>query len=193
MPENAQQPTFWHPARQLDSLEHKAEYRVGDDLHGFVMRFRKSDGDKETIPYTFCSSARDGSRAWKWKTWSEPRPLYFPGHSLPDGRTVILVEGELKADVLQQVLDAVAPRIYCVASWPGGSNAWKKAGWDWLAGSTVLMWPDCDGQRERLTKAEQAKVKDNKEAQKALQATAVPCSDRVVLVLLTPYGSWNTA
>lgn len=171
VPENAQQPTFAHHHRQPQDLEHKAEYRVGDDLHGFVMRYRTSDDSKDTLPYTFCSSARDGSRSWKWKTWDEPRPLYFPSHALPDGRTVILVEGELKADVLQQLLDAVAPGIYCVASWAGGSKAWKKAGWDWLAGATVLLWPDCDAQRERLTKAEQAEVKDKPEAKEALQLT----------------------
>ena len=171
VPGNAQQPTFWHKHRQLEDLEHKAEYRVGADLHGFVMRYRTSDGGKDTLPHTFCSSARDASRAWKWKTWDEPRPLYFPSHELPNGRTVILVEGELKADVLQQVLDAVAPGIYCVASWAGGSKAWKKAGWDWLAGATVLLWPDCDAQRERLTKAEQAEVKDKPEAKEALQLT----------------------
>ena len=158
VPANAQLPTFSHPHRKLEDLEHKAEYRVGAELHGYVMRYRTSDGGKDTLPHTFCSSARDGSRAWKWKTWNEPRPLYFPGHALPDGRTVILVEGELKADVLQQLLDAVSPGIYCVASWVGGSKAWKKAGWDWLAGATVLLWPDCDAQRERVPKAVQQSV-----------------------------------
>lgn len=171
VPDNAQQPTFAHHHRQPQDLEHKAEYRVGEELHGFVMRFRTSDGGKDTLPYTFCQSARDNSRAWKWKTWDEPRPLYFPSHALPNGRTVILVEGELKADVLQQVLEAVAPGIYCVASWAGGSKAWKKAGWDWLAGASVLLWPDCDAQRERLTRDEQASVKDDEKAKAALQAT----------------------
>lgn len=171
VPDNAQQPNFAHYDRKPEDLEHTAEYRVGNELHGYVMRYRKSTGDKITLPYTFCQSARDNSRAWKWKTWAEPRPLYFPGHALPNGRTVILVEGELKADVLQLLLDAAAPGIYCVASWPGGSNAWKKSGWDWLAGATVLLWPDCDGHREKLTKAELATVKDDPEAKAALQAT----------------------
>ena len=170
VPENAQQPTFSHHHRQPQDLEHQAEYRVGPDLHGFVMRYRTSDGGKDTLPYTFCQSARDNSRAWKWKTWSEPRPLYFPSHALPNGRTVILVEGELKADVLQQLLDAVAAGIYCVASWAGGSKAWKKAGWDWLAGATVLLWPDCDAQREKLTRSELELVKDDPIAKEAEQA-----------------------
>jgi hypothetical protein len=73
--------------------------------------------------------------------------------------------------VLQQLLDVVSPGIYCVASWAGGSKVWKKACWEWLAGATVLLWPDCDAQRERLTRAEQAEVKDNPEAKEALQLT----------------------
>lgn len=171
VPENAQAPTFSHQHRNLKDLDHQAEYRVGPDLHGFVMRYRTSDGGKDTLPYTFCQSGRDNSRAWKWKTWNEPRPLYFPSHELPNGRTVILVEGELKADVLQQQLDAVAAGIYCVASWAGGSKSWKKAGWNWLAGATVLLWPDCDAQREKLTRAELAEVKDDPIAKEAAQAS----------------------
>ena len=171
VPGNAQAPTFFHQHRKLEDLEHKAEYRVGDELHGYVMRYRTSDGGKDPLPHTFCESARDGSRAWKWKTWNEPRPLYFPGHALPNGRTVILVEGEGKGDVLQGLLDAVAPSIYCVASWPGGGKAWKKADWSWLAGCDVLAWADCDAQREKLSRDEQAQVKDDPEAKAALQAT----------------------
>ncbi|GGH62230.1 hypothetical protein GCM10010975_26700 [Comamonas phosphati] len=170
VPDNAQAPTFAHHYRQPEDLEHQAEYRVGDALHGYVMRYRTSDGGKDTLPYTFCSSARDGSRSWKWKTWDEPRPLYFPGHALPGDRTVILVEGEVKADVLQQLLEAVSPGIYCVVSWAGGSKAWKKADWSWLAGCDVLLWPDCDAQREKLSRAELALVKDDPVAKEAEQA-----------------------
>jgi putative DNA primase/helicase len=113
-------------------------------------------------------SARDGACRWHWKTWDEPRPLYFPGHELPAGRTVILVEGEKKADTLQQLLDAGAPGVYCVASWPGGCKAWKKADWSPLAGSTVVAWPDCDAKREPLTPAERKETPD-KAAQVVLQ------------------------
>ena len=83
---------------------------------------------------------------------------------------MVLVEGEVKAEVLQQLLDQTAPGVYCVASWPGGSKAWQKALWVWLAGSTVLLWPDCDAQRERLTRAEQESVKVDDAAKEALQA-----------------------
>jgi len=145
------QPTFIHPAkeRSKDCIDHTARYQVGDDLYGFVVRFIDSSGDKVTIPYTYARSLRDGTETWKWRFWADPRPLYFPGGRLPDGRTVVLVEGERKAECLQILLDVIAPDVYCVVSWPGGSNAWQKAMWEWLAGHTVIMWPDCDSLREK--------------------------------------------
>lgn len=145
-------PTFKHHHRQPQDIEHTAEYRAGDDLHGYVVRFRTSDGGKETLPYTWCVSARTGTAKWTWRTFDEPRPLYLPGHQLPGERTVVLVEGEKKGDALQTVLDGTAPGVYCVASWPGGCKAWKKADWSWLAGRTVLLWPDCDSKRQPPSK-----------------------------------------
>lgn len=172
VPADALAPTFWHPApkgREPDRIVHKAEYRVGADLYGYVVRFLKSGGDKLTLPYVYSRSLRDGSMTWKWRGWEEPRPLYFPGGRLPEGRTAVVVEGELKADVLQALLDAGAPGVYCVVSWPGGSNGWHKALWAWLAGCTVIIWPDCDSLREKLTRAE-VKGNPTEEARDALAA-----------------------
>ena len=148
--------TFKHPHRKLEDITYTATYMMGGQLLGYVIRFRTSDGGKETLPYTWCISERDGSCAWKWKTWDEPRPLYVPAGTMPEGRTVVLVEGEKKADDLHRLLDAAYPGIYLVASWVGGCNGWKKALWDWLAGCTVLLWPDCDAKREKVPKSELA-------------------------------------
>lgn len=165
------QPTFWHPApeRSKDKIQHTARYQVGDDLYGFVVRFVKSDGDKVTIPYTYARSLRDGTEAWKWRFWADPRPLYFPGGRMPEGRTVVIVEGEVKADALQRLLEAGAPGVYCVVSWPGGAEAWAKALWAWLAGCTVIIWPDCDSLREPLTRDE-LKAHPDEEAREGLRA-----------------------
>lgn len=170
VPENAQQPTFRHKHYQPDAIEHKAAYRVGDHLLGYVIRFRRSDGSKLTLPYTWCVSERDGGAQWYWKMWEEPRPLYYPGGGHPVGRTVIVVEGELKADVLQQLLELNAPGVYCVVGWPGGSNSWKKASWEWLAGSTVILWPDCDSKRTPLTTKERAAIGTDPAALEEAQA-----------------------
>jgi len=164
VPEHAPAATFKHQYRTLEEIEHTAAYEIDGALMGYVVRFRTSDGGKETLPYTWCTSARDGASRWHWKQWDAPRPLYFPGKVSPAGMlgvescgplpTVILVEGEKKADILQALLTAHAPGVYLVASWSGGCNGWKKADWSWLASCTVLLWPDCDAHREKLSKKE---------------------------------------
>lgn len=154
VPESAPAPTFKHQFRTAADIQHNARYEVDGALYGFVIRFKKSDGGKETLPYTWCTSARDGASKWHWRSWDGVRPLYYPNHQSPGTRTVVVVEGERKADVLQALLDQIAPNIYTVCGWVGGCKAWDKAAWDWLTGCNVLLWPDCDGKREPLTKAQ---------------------------------------
>ena len=161
VPANAQEPTFNHQHRAHADITHTAAYRLDGQLRGYVVRFKTSAGGKETLPYTWCTSARDGASRWHWKTWDDPRPLYVPAQTMPGLRTVVLVEGERKADLLYALLEAAMPGVYAVVSWPGGCKAWKKALWDWLRGCTVLLWPDCDGKREPLTKAETAQCLDD--------------------------------
>ena len=161
VPSHAPAPTFKHQHRTPADISHTAAYRLDGQLLGFVVRFKTSDGGKETLPYTWCTSARDGASRWHWKTWDGARPLYIPAQTKPGPRTVVLVEGERKADLLHALLEAAMPGVYLVASWPGGCNAWKKALWNWLTGSTVLLWPDCDAKREKLTKAEASACLDD--------------------------------
>lgn len=164
VPDYAPEATFKHPYRTAADIQHTATYRIDGALYGYVVRFGTSDGGKDTLPYTWCTSARDGASRWHWKTWDEPRPLYFPGGVSPVAAnmpTVVLVEGEKKAGMLQTLLDAIAPGVYLVASWVGGCKAWKKADWSWLNGCTVLLWPDCDGKREPLSKKEREACLDD--------------------------------
>lgn len=162
VPDNAPPTNFWHFHRnngqRHDPIDHIAEYRMDGQLLGFVVRFIDSTGDKETLPHTWCISERDGSCKWVWRTWDEPRPLYIPAQTMPAGRTVVLVEGEKKAGILHAVLEAQAPGVYLVASWPGGCKSWRKALWDWLKGCTVLLWPDCDSKHVPLTPTERKAV-----------------------------------
>lgn len=178
VPENAIAPTFRHGYRKPEDIEHNAEYRIDGALYGYVVRFRTSDGGKDTLPYTWCASAKDGGAKWCWKTWDEPRPLYFPAGLTPGGKTVILVEGEKKAGTLQALLEASTPGVYCVASWPGGCKAWKKADWHWLQGSPVLLWPDCDAKRVALSKAERESVAAQVNAQLDQIGGQITTSDR---------------
>lgn len=162
VPEFAPPFQFSHFHYSAASIQHVAVYQIDDVLYGYIVRVMRSTGKKMPLPYVWCKSDRDGSMKWVSKAFVEPRPLYFPGGKSPlacggaDGSlpTVILVEGEKKAGMLHDLLDAYAPGIYVVASWPGGSKGWSKADWQWLTGCTVLLWPDCDGHREMLTKKE---------------------------------------
>ncbi|ATA54569.1 virulence protein E [Variovorax boronicumulans] len=186
VPPYAPKPTFNHFHRKHEDIVHTATYRVDGHVLGYVVRFRTSDGGKETPAYTWCVNESDGSAKWQWKTWSDPRPLFYPGGMHPGGRTVVVVEGEIKAEVLQALLDAGAPGVYCVVSWVGGCKAWQKAMWEWLAGSTVLLWPDCDSKREKLSKAELASL--NSGADTSTPEGAAALRDAVVLAASTkPY------
>lgn len=169
VPEFAPAPTFRHHHRQLEDIVYTATYRMDGHVLGYTVRFRTSDGGKDVIPYTWCQSDRDGACRWQWKQWDEPRPLYLPGGrsvramrgDQPGRQTVVVVEGEKKADALQALLEAAAPGVYLVASWPGGGKAWNKALWDWLQGTDVLLWPDCDAKRVPLTRAEREALPDD--------------------------------
>ena len=187
VPDNAPKPTFYHHYRTAQDIAHKAEYSIDGKLFGYVLRFTTSTGGKETLPYTWCTSAHDGASKWHWRGWDSPRPLYFPGGvsplaaTRPDGSqpTVILVEGEKKAGILQALLDHFAPGVYLVASWPGGAKAWKHADWHWLAGCTVLLWPDCDAKRVALNKKERdACADDGARAAAAAAKPLLPVDDQ---------------
>lgn len=171
---------FKHHHRQPEDIVHVARYGADEQLFGYVVRYKRSGGGKDPLPYVWCQSQDGQQMAWKWRTWAEPRPLYLPGgRSINAVRaereappTIIVVEGEVKACVLQELLDKHAPGVYVVVSWPGGSKAWKKALWDWLKGCHVLLWPDCDGKREPLTAAELEQYPDD--AARAVVQTSKP-------------------
>jgi len=131
------------------------EYRYAGQLFGYVVRYDKPDGRKEILPLTWCVDTSDerGTRRWSNKQWDEPRPLYVPAALLADdprSKPVVLVEGEKCA---QAGLQLIGPEFDFV-TWPGGGKAWAKAAWELLRGRVVILWPDCDAQREALTKAE---------------------------------------
>jgi len=135
------------------------EYRFEGELQGYVARFERvsSDGEivKDTVPLTWCVDESDGRghQRWHWKQWEAPRPLYVPATLLAgDSKQtpVVLVEGEKCAEAGHQLLG----HEFDFLSWPGGCKAWAQAHWGLLMGRTVYLWPDCDAQRERLTKDE---------------------------------------
>jgi len=134
------------------------EYRFEGVFYGHAARFERINSDGELVKdiaiRSWCENLEDGRglQRWHWKQWESPRPLYVPAtllsgeHRLP----VVVVEGEKCAQAGHELLG----HEFDFVSWPGGGNAWALAAWAWLMGRTVYLWPDCDAQRERLTKAE---------------------------------------
>lgn len=173
------------------NIDHIAEYRRDAELFGYVVRVLKSDGGKLPLPYTWCKSERDGSMRWRNRSWDgEAKPLFFPLGQSPRGRTVILVEGEKKASILQALLDAGAPGVYIVCSWVGGCNGRRKADWAWLKDCFVIMWPDCDGKREQLSKAERSACPDDLQLE-VLQAgkPLLPAAEQVGMKAMLDIGA----
>ena len=152
VPPNARTPDFKHFERGLP--ERTWEYRFEGELHGYVCRFRTSDGGKEILPLTWCVDESDGRglQKWHWKQWEDPRPLYVPATLLSADLQlpVVVVEGEKCAEAGHKLLG----HEFDFVSWPGGGKAWAKAQWGWLMGRTVYLWPDCDAKRVPLNKRE---------------------------------------
>lgn len=128
------------------------EYRdQAGALLGVIYRFVTSDGGKEVLPCVFARHPDTGKQEWRWLSFPVPRPLYGLDR-LRDGYPVLIVEGEKCADVAHRVLGDT----FDVLSWAGGGKAVDKADWSALANRNVLVWPDCDAQREKLSKEELA-------------------------------------
>ncbi|MDR5170714.1 hypothetical protein IHQ56_02675 [Methylobacillus flagellatus] len=149
IPANAIEPPKAHPNRGLP--ERVFTYRNGDGyVLGYIYRFIKSTGGKETIPLTWCVNNATLKEEWRWMQMPEPRPLYgLDVLAAKPQAWVLLVEGEKCKDAAE----AMFPNAV-VVSWPGGTNAVKKVNWSHLAGRKVFAWPDCDSQREKLSKEE---------------------------------------
>ena len=117
---------------------------------GAVARFIKSDGSKIDLPYTFCENLDTHEKMWRWRGWQGLRPLYgLDALAADPARLVLVVEGEK----CKNAADA-AQLGYAVITWHGGAGNWDKTDWSAVQNRRVILWPDCDSQREKLTAAE---------------------------------------
>jgi predicted P-loop ATPase len=136
------------PAAHVVRGKPQASWRYVDAegrVLGYVHRFVTSTGGKEILPCVWSRHPQRGL-AWRWRAFSEPRPLYrLDALAARPDATVLVVEGEKCADAAQAVL---GDRVVAT-TWPGGCKAWSKARWDVLAGRKVILWPDVDAQVDR--------------------------------------------
>ena len=160
VPETTPKPDFKH--FHHGQPDRTWEYRYEDKLYGYVCRFdkppseKRPNGGKEILPFTWCVDKSDGRglHMWVWRQWEQPRPLFVPATILAEDPRlvpVVIVEGEKCAEAGLQLLG----HEFDFVTWPGGGQTWHMADWSWLRGRVVYLWPDCDAQRERLTKADQ--------------------------------------
>jgi len=108
-------------------------------LLGLIYRFDNNQG-KDFRPLVYCHDQKTTKSEWRWKSWTEPRPLYGLNKLASNtSAPVLVVEGEKCTDTANNLL----PGIIAITS-PGGSKAAGKADWSALAGRKVIIWPDND-------------------------------------------------
>jgi putative DNA primase/helicase len=121
------------------------------NLLGYIWRFTKSSGGKDIVPFMFCRHSRSGKTEWRNIQFAEPRPLYVPGIDFSLSKTKLIVEGEKCADAAHGLVG----ERFDVVSWPGGGKAVEKVDWSrFTEGDKIIIWPDCDAQREKISKEE---------------------------------------
>lgn len=116
-----------------------ATYRYYDtrgNIIASVVRF-EPDGTRESKTFRpFCHKTIDGVTKWAPGA-PDLRPLYrLPEIALAS--TIVLVEGEGKADALAKV------GIEATSAMQGAHAPIDKTDWSPLAGKTVIIWPDND-------------------------------------------------
>ncbi len=152
IPDHAGEPPVAHRFRGIPERVWRY-FGIDGQTNGFVYRFRTSDGGKEVIPLTWCRHDKTGNEEWRWISFPEPRPLY--GLQRLQGKDiypVLVTEGEKCADVVDGELGS----RYVGLTWPGGANAVDMADWSPIYGRRVVLWPDTDSKRKKLTKDEKA-------------------------------------
>ncbi len=153
VPEGAPEPSFAH--RELGEPVARWEYRDQENRRlGFVCRFETPAG-KQYRPRTLWERP-GGTRAWRWKGFPSPRPLYGLDRLAPrPSAPVLLVEGEKKADAAQKLFPG-----YVALGWPGGANGVEALDPTPLRGRSVRLWPDADEPGHQAAKGMITKLLD---------------------------------
>lgn len=144
MPDGVKLQITNHPKHGAESM-HWDYFDQDGKLLGAICRFdipataEKAAG-KEYLPRTYCKNAETGELAWRWVAFPKPRPLYgLEKLKERPKATIIMCEGEKAADAAQRMF----PKEIAM-SWPGGSQAVKKADFTPIHGRKLILWPDAD-------------------------------------------------
>lgn len=160
VPDDAPEPDFNHYKHGEPHPAHVFAYRDWSKrnqdgsaaLLFYSCRF-KSDKGEVALPLAFCHHVDDPDvRRWHWTSLPEPRPLFTPDEFRPGMRKLIC--GTERA-----ALDAglLLCEQFNVAAWTHGARSVKKADWSLFGpGDEVVIWPDCNCEREPVNKEEAA-------------------------------------
>lgn len=171
VPDDAPPAPLAHPVRGKPDAFWEYRDREGRRL-GLIYRFRTSDGGKEVLPLVWAKHPQLRAE-WRWLSFPDPRPLYGLW-AMGDTKPVLIPEGEKCVDA---ALAHLSP-WFDIVSWPGGGKAVGKAGWSPVVGRRVIVWPDCDAQREKgdAPEAERPLLPEAKQPGiRAAEAVAAAC------------------
>lgn len=153
VPEHASEPHFKHPRWGQARTVWTYTDRQGRVLL-FVCRFDPEGERKQIVPLSWCKHP-NGTERWTWRgiTGTKKRPLLNQHILAADPEAdAIVVEGEKTADAAQRLFGESA----IVTTWLGGVETADRVNINALAGRRVVLWPDFDALRERLSKEEEA-------------------------------------
>jgi putative DNA primase/helicase len=123
-------------------------YSAFKDASGALLRYvcrveHGPDGKKMTPPLTLWQHT--DRLQWHFRGSPQPRTFWNLDRIMRcPNDLVILVEGELKAEHLQTVLDSRTDNHITVITAQGGTNANKTTDWKPLVSRQILCWPDND-------------------------------------------------
>jgi hypothetical protein len=135
VPSYVEQPSFRHFNLGVPAASWRYTNEKGETMF-YTCRFNKSNGDKDVLPYTFCTNGKQSK--WMWKGITKNKPLYKL-HLLSTDKTIVLVEGEKTADTGNDNTDK-----YVFTTFQGGSNAIQLTDYSPLNGKNVILLDDND-------------------------------------------------
>lgn len=110
-------------------------------------------GAKSDKPFAWCENSK-GEAEWRNRRINDPQPLFgLDELARRKEAPVLLVEGEKCKQIASQ---SSLLSGFVVMTWLGGANGWGKTDFSPLTGRDVILWPDCDSQRERLSNQDKA-------------------------------------
>jgi predicted P-loop ATPase len=152
VPPSAPAASFKHPQYGMPTRTWTYRTAKGEPLL-HVCRYEPAGMRKQIIPRSWCMH-HDGTERWTWRgiTGKAKRPLYnLDMLTLNADADAIVVEGEKAADAGQAMMNGVA----VVTTWMGGVETSDRVSVAALAGRRVILFPDQDAQRVRLTREEE--------------------------------------